>query len=169
MKYASAAIVLLASLLQNGQALATPIQELDRVGSATLKVFFFTIYDSRLYSPDGVFDGIEPGLALELDYKRNIESEALIERTRKEWRKLGLSNEAQESWLEELASLWPDIRDGDELILHVGENLSSRFYYNGELIGEIAEAAFTRQFLAIWLSEESSYPDLRDQLVGQAS
>ena len=163
MKYFS---VLLAGLLLASQAHSTPIQNLDRVGSATLKVWFWTIYDSRLYSPDGRFDGIEPGLALELDYKRDIKAAELIQRTREEWKKLGLSHADQDAWLDRLAALWPDIRDGDELVLEVGENLNSRFYYNGELIGELADAKFTEQFLAIWLSERSSYPRLRDQLVG---
>jgi len=157
---------LLAGLLLTSQANSTPIQELDRVGSATLKVWFWTIYDSRLYTPDGDFEGIEPGLALELDYRRDIKTGELIKRTRSEWQKLELYEDGQEAWLEQLAALWPDIRDGDELVLHVGDDLASRFYYNGEQIGEIANAEFTRQFLAIWLSEKSSYPKLRDQLVG---
>lgn len=163
MKYLSA---LLASLVLASQAHSTPVQDLDRVGSATLKVWFWTIYDSRLYSPDGQFDGIEPGLALELDYKRDIATDELISRTRKEWQKLDLYHEGQEGWLEQLARLWPAIQEGDELVLHVGNELGSSFYYNGEAIGEITDAEFTRQFLAIWLSEKSSYPKLRDQLVG---
>lgn len=163
MKYSS---VLLAGLLLASQAHATPIQNLDPVGSATLKVLFWTIYDSRLYTPDGQFDGIEPGLALELDYRRDIKAEELIQRTREEWRKLGLSHAEQSAWLERLATLWPDIREGDELILEVGDSLNSRFYFNGELIGELADADFTEQFLSIWLSERSSYPKLRNQLVG---
>lgn len=158
--------MLLAGLLLASQAHTTPLQDLDRVGSATLKVWFWTIYDSRLYSPDGRFDGIEPGLALELDYKRDIDAGELIQRTREEWQQLDLSHEEQEAWLDKLASLWPDIQKGDELVLYVGGNLGSRFYYNGEAIGEITDAEFTRQFLAIWLSEKSSYPRLRNQLVG---
>ncbi len=163
------ATALLASLLLASQAYATPVQNLDRVGSATLKVWFWTIYDSRLYSPDGRFDGIEPGLALELDYRRDIRTDELIKRTRQEWQKLDLNHEKQEAWLDQLAALWPNIQEGDELVLHVGDKLSSKFYYNGEPIGEISDAEFTNQFLAIWLSEKSSYPKLRDQLVGLAN
>lgn len=145
---------------------AAPLDDLHPVGAATLKVLFFTIYDSRLYTPDGDYDGVEPDLALHIIYRRDIAAADLIDRTRKEWQKLSVYEARSEEWLERLASLWPYIEEGDALTLRVDEELASRFYFNDEFIGVLADSAFTRDFLAIWLSEESSYARLRDQLIG---
>lgn len=157
---------LVLSLLLAGPAQAVPVQQLDAVGAATLKVFLWTIYDSRLYSEDGNFDGIEPNVALEITYRRNIDSQDLVQRTRKEWRKLSLYQPRHEQWLDELRSMWPDVKDGDTLLLVVEKNLASQFYLNGNPIGRMEDSDFTRSFLSIWLSKDSSYPALRDQLLG---
>ena len=140
--------------------------DLEPVGSATLRVFFFRIYDSTLYSPDGQYQGIESGLTLVIDYNRNIPAQELIARTREEWQALTLYDAENQQWLEELGSLWPDISKGDSLTIEVTETLSSRFYFNGEEIGGIDNSRFTEEFLAIWLSPDSSYPQHRRELVG---
>ncbi len=142
------------------------VTELQPVGQATLKVFFWTIYDSALYSSDGEFRGVQPGLALELDYRRNITKERLIETTREEWQDLDLYSEASEPWLQQLSGIWPDVSKGDVIVLKVDEALHGNFYFNDRFIGAIEDAAFTRDFLAIWTAENSRFPELRDKLVG---
>lgn len=145
---------------------ANVTSELNQVGNATLKVMFWTIYDSYLYNRDGVYRGVEPELVLRIDYRRNIKQQDLIDRTRKEWRKQGVYAASSEAWLKQLDGIWPDIKRGDQIVLRVDEELASEFFFNGELLGSIADPMFTQRFLSIWLSEKSSYPDLRDQLVG---
>lgn len=161
--------LLILGLLLSATALANPTRGLEPVGAATLKVLFWTIYDSELYSPDGEFSGVEPGLVLAITYRRNIRSNDLVARTSQEWRKLGLPDQDHETWLQQLAALWPDVSKGDSLVLEVDEDLGSRFYRNDDFLGEVKDTDFTRQFLAIWLSRDSSYPDLRDQLLGLAN
>jgi len=58
------------------------------------------------------------------------------------------------------------MKRGDQIVLRVNAELASEFFFNGELVGSIVDPIFTQRFLSIWLSEKSSYPDLRDQLVG---
>ena len=140
--------------------------ELNQVGNATLKVMFWTIYDSYLFSKDGVYRGVEPELALRIDYRRNIKKDDLIDRTRKEWRKQGVYVDSSETWLQQLDTFWPDIKRGDQIVLRVNAELASEFFFNGELIGSVVDPIFTQRFLSIWLSEKSSYPHLRNQLVG---
>lgn len=157
---------LILTLLLTTTSSANVTGELNQVGNATLKVMFWTIYDSYLYNKDGVYRGVEPELALRIDYRRNIKQNDLIDRTRKEWRKQGIYADSSEIWLQQLDSIWPEIKRGDQIVLRVNEEFASEFFFNGELIGSIADPMFTQRFLSIWLSEESSYPDLRDQLVG---
>ena len=89
-----------------------------------------------------------------------------MDRTRSEWHKQGLYTEAAELWLGKLSGIWPDIEKGDQLLLQVTEGLASRFVFNGQVVGSISDPAFTEHFLAIWLSEKSSYPAQRRQLLG---
>ena len=139
---------------------------LIEVGAARLKVFFWTIYDCYLYSNDGIYRGLEPNLTLRIDYRRRIGREDLVDRTRSEWQKQGLYSEATESWLDELTDMWPDVEKGDQFLMQVTEQLASRFLFNGQEVGSISNPAFTERFLAIWLSEKSSYPEQRKQLLG---
>ena len=149
-----------------GLVTADPIKELDQVGTATLRVLFWTIYNSTLYSLDGEFRGVEPGIALELTYRRRITTTTLIDWTRREWQKQSLSGEQSEEWLEILSTIWSDVKRGDVLVLKVSSDLSSEFYKNDELIGSLTDPLFTSNFLSIFISEKSSYPKLRARLVG---
>ena len=157
---------LIFTLLLATTSSANVTTELNQVGNATLKVLFWTIYDSYLYNKDGVYRGVEPELALRIDYRRNIKQRDLIARTREEWQKQGIYAANSETWLNQLNVIWPDIKRGDQIVLRVNDQLASEFFFNGNLIGSIDDPAFTQRFLSIWLSEKSSYPDLRDKLVG---
>ena len=162
------ASVLLACL---ALALAVPAgavipENVLEVGNARLKVLAWTIYDSTLFSRDGEFRGIEPGLILDINYRRNISRQALLKRTRLEWQRQGIARKQHTQWLAELEALLPGITKGDRITLVVGESLSSTFYFNGQQIGAMQDPDFTRDFLAIWLSENTSYPRVRDKLVG---
>jgi len=44
----------------------------------------------------------------------------------------------------------------------------TRFFLNGSLRGEVADADFTRLFFGIWLSPKTSEPRLREQLLAGA-
>jgi hypothetical protein len=160
------AIVALLAVLASSLVGAGPVDDLNPVGEARLRVFFFHIYDSTLYSPSGRYEGVNPDLALQIEYQRSIAADRLLDQTREEWRKQSLYEESCEAWLSKLDSFWPDVSRGDTLTLRVDDSLASEFYLNGKLIGEIQDARFTERFLAIWLSEDSSYPRLRNQLVG---
>ncbi|MEZ5491932.1 MAG: chalcone isomerase family protein [Gammaproteobacteria bacterium] len=146
---------------------ASPVEQLRPVGSTTLKVMFWTIYDSTLFSRNGSYGGVEPGIALKIDYRRNIKKDRLIDTTRDQWLELSLYQpELSEIWLSELSQIWPDIRRGDSIILYVEPDMSATFYHNEELLGRIDNARFTENFLAIWLAEDSSFPEQRNELIG---
>lgn len=159
------AAVLLIAL--SGRLYGSPIEILQPIGSTTLRVFFWTIYDSTLYSDDGRYRGIEPGLALKIDYRRSVRRDQLIETTRDQWRELNLYESGySEAWLNILAEFWPDIKRGDSITLYVEPDLSASFFYNEKAVGQITDPRFTQSFLAIWLSENSTFPRLRNELIG---
>lgn len=72
-----------------------------------------------------------------------------MDSTRLEWQKQGFYSESYEPWLSKLIDMWPDIEKNDQLSLQVTEELASRFFFNGKLVGSIPDPAFTRHFVDI--------------------
>ncbi len=156
------AIVALWSLTVAGACAAG----LQLVGEGRLKVLFWSVYDSRLYTADGAYlEGQRP-LRLDIEYLMNVDSSDLVARTRQEWQFQNLRHPGQRQWLDRLGAMWPDVKEGDVLSLQVDQREHSSFLLNGELLGRIEDEAFTRQFLAIWLAPETSQPELRLALTG---
>ncbi|MBT8145513.1 MAG: chalcone isomerase family protein [Gammaproteobacteria bacterium] len=154
-------------ILTTARAYASPTEQLEPVGSTTLKVMFWTIYDSTLYTNNGEYQGIEPGLALRINYRRNIKRAQLISATRDQWQELDVYDPSfSESWLQELEALLPNIKRGDSITLLIEGDMSATFFHNEKPLGRLRDARFTESFLAIWLAENSAYPKLRNQLLG---
>ena len=146
--------------------MASPIQSMQKVGEAKLEFLFWDIYNSELYSESGAFNQQEYPLALKIQYLRNIDAKDLVDKTAEEWQKLGYTDAQVAPWLTQISEIWPDIVKGDELLLVVEKDRSSRFYHNQELIGDMLDDDFGPSFLAIWLDENCSFPKLRDKLIG---
>lgn len=137
------------------------------IGEARLKVMFWDVYTSRLYSRDGQYSDHQRPIKLEIQYLRAIKAHALIESTRKEWARLGFSHPHQQQWLKQLTSIWPDIQPYDVLAIQLDKNQQSVFLFNGLEVGQITDPDFGRHFLDIWLSPNTSQPQLRLALLGE--
>lgn len=149
--------------------MASPVQDMQKIGEAKLEFLFWDIYNSSLYSPSGVFAKDEYPIALNIQYLRDIEAQDLVDKTAEEWEKLGFTQEQISPWLEKITTIWPDIEKGDELLLIVEADKRSRFYHNQTLIGDMQDETFGPSFLAIWLDENCSFPKLRKKLIGKGS
>ena len=160
------ASLLLSTLQSLAAELADPLQNLQLVGEARLRILFWRIYDSSFYSESGSYTGIEPGTALKIEYRRAIKVDEFIKRTREEWEKLDILSDGSDQWLQQLGEFLPGVIRGDVIVLKVDDNLGSVFYYNFEPIGQIRNPQFTKDFLSIWLSDKSSFPRLQRQLIG---
>ena len=79
---------------------------------------------------------------------------------------LGSFSEAQATrWSRAMTTLFPDVSAGDRITGVQRPGHSARFFFNGSLRGEVADALFTRLFFGIWLSARTSEPQLRQQLL----
>ena len=146
------------------QAPSLAIDDWPMVGQARLKVLFWNIYDSALYTPSGTWQGEGP-YQLSLHYLRDIPVHQLIEQTDKAWREQRRTHPRQAEWLVQLADIWPDITEGDNLVLSVATSGHSGFWFNGEFIGAIQDEDFGPLFGGIWLDADSPQPDLRAKLI----
>ena len=159
-------LTLLCILVFSGVSMANPLDDLKIVGEAKLKVLFWDVYNSSLYSKTGEYQVEQFPQALKVNYLRDIDAEDLIERTQDEWEKLGIKQVTFSQWIPLLTNIFPDIKKGDTLLLSVSENQQSEFFFNGKTIGKITDQTFGKNFLRIWLDENCSYPKVRNKLIG---
>ena len=140
--------------------------ELRPVGTSQVKVLLMRIYEATLKTPDGRYQANRYPLALEIRYQRSVAKEMLLKITNEQWQHLGISLTQRQQWLNQLKTLWPAaVQAGDTLTLYVDNKGGNRFYYNGKPLGGVNHVRFGEQFLAIWLSPNTSRPDLRQQLI----
>ncbi|MCE0557712.1 chalcone isomerase family protein [Motilimonas sp. E26] len=159
-------LALLLGLVSCQALAASPVQGLQKVGSGQMEWLFFSLYDASLYSETGTYQSNRFPMALQIKYHKQIDKKHLIEATQEQWQHLGIDEKAQKSWLLELDNIWPDVNGGDVLTFVVQADASNMFYFNNKPIGKVQDGEFSTAFLAIWLSENTSRPELRQQLIG---
>jgi hypothetical protein len=136
-------------------------------GQGVLRFLGIAIYDAYYWRSQ---KGYTPGspFALELHYHRPLEGGRIARRSVEEIAALGYgSAEDRERWGREMTRVFPDVRPGDRIIGVNVPRQGARFFHNGEPIGSIDDAAFTRAFFGIWFDQGTSRPDLRRQLLGE--
>ncbi|MFM2643569.1 chalcone isomerase family protein [Vibrio chagasii] len=153
--------LLIAALLFAGQARASAVDDLDKRGQGEMSYLFWTLYSAEFYTAPSSSER-----ALKIEYYRSIDSKDLVEATEDQWNKLGYPNSNIERWLKPLYSMWPNVEAGSTLTIRIAEDNVSRFYFDEQPIGVIQDKQFGDAFLAIWLSENTSEPGLRKQLLG---
>jgi hypothetical protein len=142
----------------------TPLSTFQLVGTATMKWLWLDIYQAQVLTPTGTYAAGQRPLSLSLLYKRSISAEQLIQSTIDEWERQGIKYHPE--WVTQLGDMWPDVVAEDELILYVDRASISHFFYNNKFIGAFNDTAFSSAFSAIWLSENTLKPKLRNQLIG---
>ncbi|WP_282111118.1 chalcone isomerase family protein [Shewanella algicola] len=143
-----------------------PSATLIQVGSASMSMMWFDIYSATLYSIDGKYQAEQWPLKLEIEYHRDIDAEDLIDATVDQWLHLGLSEQQIDQYREQLVNAWPDVKEGDRLTFMVNNRAQSEFLFNDKPYFQVSHIEFPQDFLAIWLSENTSRPKLRQQLIG---
>ena len=157
-------LCLLVFALLVGSAQASPVQDLKTVGSGTFNFMFWKIYDISLLTASGKYQQGEQPLALAITYARDIEGNQLVSSTIDEWERQDIS--WQKNWSSLLGDIFPNITEGDQLLLRVDEKYNSNFYFNEQPIGVIEDPEFTDAFLAIWLSSNTRSQKLTRELTG---
>ncbi|MGQ8364863.1 chalcone isomerase family protein [Glaciecola sp. 1036] len=142
------------------------VKDPKTVGKTRLEVLFWDIYEAELIAPEGKWDKDKP-FALRLTYLRDFEGKEIASRSVDEMRDLGFDDELKlAKWFQKMHRIFPDVKEGECIMGIVDEDKVSHFYFNDEKIGKVTDAEFTEWFFAIWLSEDTSEPKMREQLLG---
>ncbi|MFS1439582.1 chalcone isomerase family protein [Shewanella sp. 10N.286.48.A6] len=136
------------------------------VGQADLDLLWFSVYSAKLMSVDGEYKNQQYPLKLEIQYHRDIDAEDLIEATVEQWQHIGIEQSRIPQLQAHLEGIWPDVKQGDTLSFMMHEQNKGQFFYNEQPLAMILEPGFADAFLGIWLSENTSRPKLRQQLIG---
>lgn len=137
-------------------------------GQGLLRFFGLDIYRARLWVSPG-FDANNYSahpLALELLYHRNFTADAIAKRSLDEMQRVGrFSKEQGARWQKVLQTALPDIKPGDRLLGIYQPGAGAVFKMGGRVVGEVPDAEFARLFFGIWLSPQTSEPELRRELL----
>ncbi len=139
-------------------------------GNGRLRFLGLHVYDIRLWAMPAralASEWASTPLALEIEYGRALVGRLIAERSLAEMkRQADVPAPQAESWLAQMKTLFPDVKEGDRLTGVQQPGQAARFFVNGTLKGEVRDAEFTRLFFGIWLSPRTSEPALRDALLG---
>jgi hypothetical protein len=148
--------------------LASALAGASLTGSTRMRFFGLNVYDARLWTLPRFQPAVywQHPLALELTYLRSLGGEAIAQRSLDEMRRNGpIPPDTAALWLRTMSGAFPDVATGDRITgLHT-PSTGARFWHNGQLRATIPDPEFSRLFFGIWLSEKTSEPRLRAELL----
>lgn len=134
---------------------------LKKYGSGELRRFGFLVYEAQLW---GAANPVEPPIALQLTYKRDIAGAKIVDASVDQMRELGANEKQLADWAGAMSRIFPNVKPGDQII-GLYQPGSATFFYNNREVGQIRDAEFARLFFGIWLDPRTSEPKLRSRLL----
>jgi Chalcone isomerase-like len=170
------------ALAQNKSIAASSVPNSRLLGSGTLRWLAFKVYDARLYGPIELASAKnwqQVPLALQLTYARSIKGEQIAQTSADEISRLGTGDSAKiAAWSTAMKQLFPDVKEGDQIVGVYKPNQSVAFFLNGKpltissgtgtsSLGALSDPNFGKAFFAIWLDTKTRDQGLRKALLGQ--
>jgi len=145
--------------------IASVIHATTPYGSGKYAVLFITAYDTELWT-DAPQWSMNAPFALTLRYHIGFSSSYLVNRSLREMKGVDpkLSDADIERYRKAMAFFAP-ASSGDEMTMLYQPGQPTRFFKNGALTGEVSEPGFAQDFFGVWLSPNTSEPDLRKSLL----
>lgn len=137
-------------------------------GQGRFTWFGLTIYDAALWVGA---HGCRPGspFVLDLRYARSLNGQRIAKASIEQMQKAGVGSAPQHTqWLINMQAVFPDVHEGTHLSALFTPQAPTRFFLNGQPLGEIGDPEFGPAFAAIWLSPATSAPRLREALLQDA-
>ncbi len=151
-------------------AIRPMLPEAALVGNGSYRWFGLKLYEARLWAARKAIapDSWETTpCALELVYARTLYGERIAKASVDEIRQLGIGTPTQHAaWLDAMKRVFPDVKEGTQLIGLYQPGGATQFLRDGQPAGEIADPDFGKAFFAIWLHPKTSAARLRSALFG---
>ncbi len=170
------------ALAQSKNLAASSVPDSRLLGSGTLRWLAFKVYEARLYAPIELVSAKnwqQVPLALQLTYARSIKGEQIAQTSADEMSRIGTGDSAKiAAWTVAMKQLFPDVKEGDQIVGVYKPNQSVAFFLNGKPLtitsgtsttnlGALSDPNFGKAFFAIWLDTKTRDQGLRKALLGQ--
>lgn len=160
-----------APIPQNFKYLQDPLKSPRLVGKGNYTYWGFDVYSASLWTSDIALkpiDWAEQRLALDLLYLRDFAGKDIAKRSIDEILKQSpISEEKANAWLKTLETVFPNVHKGENLTGVYIPNSGAQFFFNGKPVGIVNDLELVKRFFAIWLSPQTSAPELRLKLFGE--
>ena len=145
--------------------LQTPIL----IGKGKYTYWGFDVYVASLWASDSNVDAEQwqtQRIALELNYLRDFKGIDIAKSSIDEIHAQSpLPKSKATLWLKTLEDIFPNTNKGQTLVGIYIPNVGAQFLYETALIGEIKDLELAKRFFDIWLSQQTSAPQLRKRLL----
>ena len=133
-------------------------------GEATASALFIKAYTATLWTDAPSWSMAKP-FALTIRYEMNFDSDEIVERTIKEMKHVNPAFQPSAALTTSLTRSFPAVKPGDRITAFHVPGKPVTFYKNGTRTGQIAGAAFARDFFGIWLAPNTSDAGMRKSLL----
>lgn len=145
------------------------LQTPNLIGQGKYTYWGFDVYVVSLWAAEPALNAEQwqtQRVALELNYLRDFKGADIAKRSIDEIHTQSpLSKNKASTWLKVLEDIFPNVSKGQTLTGIYIPNTGAEFLYDNTLQGEIKDLEFAKRFFDIWLSPQTSAPELRKRLL----
>lgn len=170
-----ASVFILCSLPLEASSTETPsyisrhVEEAFPVGHGRMHYLLWDLYDAKLYAPKGLLQNGCP-MALSITYLHDLKGQKIAEKSIELMQNQGLTSKRMaDNWRAKMSEIFPNVQKGSNLTGVRASDGTTIFYHDGKEAGRIADPEFGSRFFAIWLSPETTEPQLRYELLGMSN
>ena len=147
------------------QEIASVIHAATPYGTGKYAVLFITAYDTELWTDAHPWSMNAP-FALTLRYHMGFSSDYLVNRTLREMKGVNPAlSDADIARYKKAMAFFAPASSGDEMTMLYEPGQPVKFFKNGAPTGEVSEPGFAQDFFGVWLSPNTSDPELRKSLL----
>ena len=136
------------------------------IGQGTLKIYFWNIYNLKLYSQSEIFNKSK-NMVLEFEYLRKVSKQSVIDASIIELKKNLIDEKKLILWEKYLQKSIKDMSIGEKAALYFSPDKQITFFVEGETAITIKDKEFGNAYVDIWIGENTFKPKLRKKLLGK--
>lgn len=144
------------------------LQTPNLIGQGKYTYWGFDVYVASLWATEPALNAEQwqtQRIALELNYLRDFKGADIAKRSIDEIQAQNpLTKSKASTWLKVLEDIFPNVSKGQTLTGIYIPNTGIEFLYDNTVQGEVKDLELAKRFIDIWLSPQTSAPELRKRL-----
>jgi hypothetical protein len=135
-------------------------------GTGKMRILLMTAYDASLWT-DASKWSMQVPFALNITYHFACTSSDIVDRLLDEMSHSSpnIGSATLAHYRSMIAGLFTDVKSGDHTTGLYTPDGTIRFFHDGQQTGQVRDPQFAQAFFGIWLSPQTSEPDMRQNLL----